>query len=328
MASDATETETKTETQAPSAPSNTAPLRPTNNSPGAFSAVSMRSTVHSPYLNALFYASHGSGKTTLGGSAVDVEEMRDVLVVTAEGGAVVFENNPRIKNWPLIDVIKIDRIEQFSKVYEWLKAHCMWRDNPEKEADLRKLQDVILPPEYFGEDSKRLRRYRTVIVDSLTEIEALNLSKILDLDKVDLDIGDEMSVAGWPEFRKNMHIILTTVRRFRDLPVNFLGICAQQWSQDERKAYHYSPKMTGKLASEVQGFFDLVGWLVPSTSVDQNTGVSPRRLFVQPQTAPKADAKCRLASYPKAFFDDPTMEDIMVGTGFVKRAKASGGADD
>lgn len=286
-------------------------------SPGAFSGKSMRGTTHARYINALIYARHGGGKTTLCGSSVDVPEMNDVLVVAAEGGEIVFENNPRIKNWENIDVIKVDRIEQFQKVRQWVEQHIRFRDIDTDAArtNLRKLQDMAFPD---VPDPERLRRFKTIIVDSLTEIEAQHLKKILGDDNIAFDEGGEMVVAGYPEFRRNLHGMQNICRTFRDLPIHFLATCAETYSQDERKAYHYSPRMTGQLKDVLQGFFDVVGWLVPSTQADAATGASPRRLFVQPQTAPRADAKCRLASYKGTFFDDPVMKNIMVDTGFIK----------
>lgn len=299
-----------------------APLRPTGTSPGAFIGASMGGRKHARFLNALFYARHGAGKSTLAGTAVDVEEMQDVLVITAEGGEIVFEGNPRINNWELIDTIKIDRIEQFEKVYQWLKNHVAFRDKgtPEAEANLRKLQDMAFPPENIP-DPERLRRYRTVIVDSYTEIEGMNLTKILGQENVGMDAGEEFGVAGYAEFRKNMHLMMKSVRQLRDLDINFLAICAEAWMQDERKAYHYSPKMTGQLRDVIQGFFDVVGWLVPMQTQADATGKAPRRLYVQPQTSPKADAKCRLATFTGQFFEDPTMETVMAQTRFIKRGK-------
>jgi hypothetical protein len=308
--------EAEPENKGPAFTGGSAPLRPKSDAPGAFIGTSLGGGAHSKFLNALFYGRHGSGKSTLCGSAVDVDEMQDVLVVTAEGGSVVFENNPRIVNWEKIDVIKIDRIEQMQKVYEWLRAHVQYRDREGEpaEAQLRKLQDAA----FSFPDHERLRRYRTVILDSLTEIEAQNLSKILDLDTLGIDAGDDMAVAGYPQFRKNMHIIMKLTRNFRDLDINFFAVCSETWVQDERKAFHYTPRLTGQLKEIIQGFFDVVGWLVPSSAVDAATGTAPRRLFVQPQTMPKADAKCRLATFQKPAFDDPVMRDIMSQTGFIQ----------
>jgi GTPase SAR1 family protein len=301
---------------APSAPSLTSSLKPTSSSPGAFTMAPMVRHSDHKRMKALFYGPHGAGKTTLCGSAVDVPEMRDVLVITAEGGTVVFEDNDRIVESEFLDVVKIDRIEQFQKVYDFLKTHIAWRDDPSKEKNLMELQQMV------GLPGDRVRRFRTCIVDSLSEIEAMNLAKILNLDAQGMDAGDDMEVAGFPQFRKNNHIMQRIVRQYRDLDIHVLFTCAQGYTQDERKAYHYSPKLTGQLTGIIQGFFDVVGWLVPASSIDEKTGAAPRRLFVQPQSAPKADAKCRLASYKSPFFDDPTMTNIMVATGFIKKPKA------
>jgi hypothetical protein len=301
---------------APSAPSDTTARTPVVASPGAFSIHAMEEDDEgSGYMNILIYGKHGAGKTTLAGSSADVEEMGSVLVISAEGGKIVFRNNPRIKNWKDLDVIKIDRIEQFQKAFEWVKEHVRWRDleGPTAEANLKKLQEAA------GLSGDRVRRFHTIIVDSLSDIESLNLAKILDLDSLGLDAGDNMEVAGWPQFRKNMHLMMTTIRKFRDLHIHFVAICSEKFDKDERNQYHYTPRLTGQLANLVQGPFDIVGWLVPSTQADPTTGATPRRLFVQPQTAPKADAKNRLSTYRQDFFDNPTMEDIMAETGYISR---------
>lgn len=284
----------------------------TASGPGAFQVRSLSNSTHSKYINALFYGKHGAGKTTLAASAVDVPQMGDVLVVMAEGGEIVFENNDRIDAYDGLDIVKVDRIEQFQKIYEFVKAHISYRDDPSKEDQLKALQEMV-----FGEFDGRIRRYRTVIIDSLSEIEAYCLAKILNLDTLGLDAGDDMEVAGFPQFRKNMHIMQRAIRQFRDLQIHVIMTCAESWSQDERKAYSYTPKLTGQLSSIAQGFFDVVGWLVVGQKSSENEA-APRRLFVQPQAAPKADAKCRLAAYKSDFFDNPTMQDIMVGTGFIK----------
>jgi hypothetical protein len=287
-------------------------------SPGAFTVRSMGHASRSKWIKMLVYGKHGAGKSTLLASAVDVPEMNDVLVVTAEGGDIVYEDNARIEAFEGLDIIKIDRIEQFQKVYEFVKNHVSLRDRDDEEG-MRKLQDMVVGAD---QEPERLRRWRTVIVDSLSEIEALNLAKILNLDALGLDAGDDMEVAGFPQFRKNMHIMMRLVRQFRDLNIHVLITCAQAYEKDERSQYHYSPKLTGKMREDIQGPFDIVGWLVVGQKPDENTP-GPRRMFVQPQSAPKADAKCRLASYKKDYFDDPKMVDIMVGTGFIKQTTPS-----
>jgi GTPase SAR1 family protein len=291
-------------------------------SPGAFTISALKDPTRKQYLKMLVYGPPGAGKTSLLGSAVDVSEMRDVLVVTAEGGVMVLEDNDRISNPNLIDTVKIDRIEQLQKIYEFLQHHCRMRDAGDLTG-LAKLQQMVFDgdlatPEDTG--LSRIRQFRTVIVDSLTEIEAQNLAKILNMDSQGLDAGADLEVAGFAEFRRNNHIIQRIVRSLRDLPLHILIVCAQGYNQDELKRYHYSPALTGKLATQIQGFMDIVGWLqVGMADANDPTGAGPRRLFVQPQSGPKADAKNRMSAYKKPWFDNPTMAQIMRDTGFISK---------
>lgn len=303
--------------QAYQAPSNTVARTPLGTSPGAFRISGISDPSRKRWLKMLVYGPHGAGKTTLLGSAVDVDILQDVLVVSAEGGNAVLEKNPRIGYSDLIDEVRIERIEQLQKIYEMLVAHCRYRDNGDDKS-LEGLQRMTFGiPE--GEELDRVRHYRTVIIDSLSEIEAQNLSKILGLDSLGLDAGDDMEVAGFPQFRKNNHIIQRIVRSLRDLPLHVFIVCAQGYSQDELKRYHYQPALTGKLSQQIQGFVDIVGWLVVGAPDPQDdSGAGPRRLFVQPQTGPKADAKNRFSSYGKSYFDNPTIRSIMEGIGFIK----------
>lgn len=308
-------------TGSPQQPSNTAARTPAG--PGAFQISGLSDPTRKQWLKMLVYGAPGAGKTSLLGSAVDVPEMNDLLMVTAEGGVMVLEDNDRIQNPGDIDVVKIDRIEQLQKIYEFLQHHCRVRDNNDT-AGLAALQKMVMPhidtDPNATEGPNRVRRYRTVIIDSLTEIEAQNLAKILNLDSQGLDAGADLEVAGFAEFRKNNHTIQRIVRSLRDLPLHILLVCTQSYHQDELKRMHYSPALTGKLSTQIQGFMDIVGWLVVGLP-DPNdpSGAGPRRLFVQPQSGPKADAKNRMSAYKKPWFDNPTMMKIMHDTGFIKK---------
>ena len=130
-------------------------------------------------------------------------------------------------------------------------------------------------------------------------------------------ISGDIDTAGWPEFRKNNEMVKMLCRAFRDLPMHVIFICAEQWSQDEHKRYHYTPALTGKLSSQVQGFMDIVGWIVPGP-VPEGKEEAPRRVYIQPVGGtggmPKFDAKNRRPVYTKAYFDDPSMDSIMTLT--------------
>lgn len=267
------------------------------------------------WLKILIYGRHGSGKTELAGSSADVETMRDVLLVDAEKGNLTLFDSPRISSSHLIDRIPVTTFKQVAQIQEFLKAHCKHRDESNEEA-LKKLQAAVtgIPVEQID----RVRRYRTVILDSLTEIETYCTYTLLNLDSQKVE-ADPIDVAGWPEYRKNFEMVKLLVRAYRDLPMNVIFLCPEQWSQDEQKKYHYTPQLTGKLSDQVQGFVDIVGWLTTGSATDEKA--APRRMFVQPIAGPgipKFDAKNRRPVYREAWFDEPSMSSIMKGVGLLK----------
>lgn len=295
-------------------------------SPGAFRIGALSDPQRNRYLKMLVYGPPGAGKTTLFGSAADVPDMCDVLFVSIEGGELALEDNDRIKNVSGIDVIRMDKIEQLQKLLDFLKVHCAARDAG-NEAGLRKLQAQV----YGIEESEidRTRKYRTVVIDSLTEIEGKNLAKLMGLDSnKEFEVG-AIEVAGWGEFRQNNHTIQRIVRAFRDLPIHLMLVCTQSYTQDEMKRFHYGPGLTGKLSSQIQGFVDVVSYLVISGAAAEAAGVQNpadaqyRRLYIQPQAGVKFDAKNRRSAYKKAYFDNPTMADIMAGLQLAKQADAT-----
>lgn len=302
--------------KAPSTPGTGLVRTPLGSAKGAFRIDSLGDPMRKPWMNALFYGPPGGGKTTLCGSAVDIEDMQDVLLMSSDKGELVLFNNDRVEDVDLIDRIEVNTIQQVQKIYEFLQHHCRFRESGDDEA-LEKLQRVT-----FGipddQEVDRIRHYRTCIIDSISEVEAMNLGNILNYDESGVDAGADVEVADWPAFRKNNQIMQRLIRQFRDLPMHVLFVCAQGYVQDEIKRMHFGPSMSGKLSNQVQGFMDVVGRLVTVVSPDANAEANPRRLYVQPQTGPAADAKCRFAAYKKPFFENPTMTDIMKACGFLK----------
>ena len=269
------------------------------------------------YLKALVYGGPGVGKSTLFGSSSNLEGMRDVLLITAEGGDIVFEDNSHVEQPENIDMLRLTKIEQLTKVFEFLQFHVGARDRND-EAMLRKLQAMV-----FGvpeDEIDRVRRYRTVIIDSLTDLEAMNMNAVLKMGGADggmgFALGDDFDPPGYAEFRKNNNTIQAVVRSFRNLDLNLLIICGEKYSQDELKRFHYTPWLTGQLAKQIQSFVDLVGYMVISSADPSKPDL--RRLYIQPQAGVKFDAKCRRASIKRPFYDDPEMVDIMKDFGFIK----------
>jgi len=258
----------------------------------------------------IVYGGYGSGKSTLAASSVDVPEMGDVLLVDAESGDMALEDSDRIKNADKIDRIRAQDFKTVAHVHEFLKMHCKFRD--EKNIDgLRNLEARVKGVE--PKDVETPRQYKTVIIDSLTEVEQFNLYKLLGIDQ-NMKLTDtsgesvELDVARFDEFRKNNQMMQLLVRAYRDLPMNVILVCSQQYVQDELKRMHYTPALTGKLSNQVQGFVDIVGHLQVG-KIAEGQSEAKRRLYIQP--VGNFDAKFRKASYKSTYFDDPTMKSIM-----------------
>lgn len=269
------------------------------------------------WLKMLIYAKHGIGKTELASTAVDVPQMRDVLVIDAEKGDTTVEDSPRIKNPHLIHNIPVSTFKTVAFIQEFLSAYCKARDE-NNVARMKQLfcQVTGLNPADVADEN--VPRYKTVILDSLTEIEVYCTYGILNIDYNKVMKDGDIDTAGWPEFRKNNEMVKLLVRAFRDLPMNVIFVCAESWTQDEQKKFHYTPALTGKLSAQVQGFVDIVGWLTVGM-IQEGQIEAPRRLYVQPVSGgPKFDAKNRRPAWRQAYFDNPSMMDIMKGTGLLR----------
>ena len=265
------------------------------------------------WLKILIYGRHGAGKSELAASAVDVPQMRDVLLIDAEAGDATLEDNTRIDNVDKIHHVRVTTFKQVAQIQEFLSAYCRHRETGNIDK-MKKLYCTVTgfdPDDVADED---VPQYKTIIIDTLTEVEVYCQYGLLSIDSSSNGAADDIEVAGWPEYRKNLEMIKLLTRSFRDLPLNVILVCSEQYSQDEMKKYHYSPQLTGKLATQIQGFVDIVGWLTVGAATNENPE-APRRLYVQPiGGGPRFDAKNRKSVYKEAFFDNPSMMTIMKGT--------------
>lgn len=257
------------------------------------------------YLKLLIYGQYGSGKTTLAASAVDVPELKDVLFVDAESGDMAIEDSPRIKGFADISRIRITNFMQVGHVQEFLKAHCRYRDNKDMES-LKRLESMFTGVPVDEIETPKI--YRTVIIDSLTEVDQYSMYSLLNITADTKIVDNDLDVAQFAEYRKNNQMMQLLSRAYRDLPMNVIMVCSSFYTQDELKKFHYGPKLTGQLSGQIQGFVDIVGFLMVA-KMTEGAPDARRRLYVQP--IGNFDAKNRKAAFKGAFFDDPTMGSIM-----------------
>lgn len=256
------------------------------------------------YSNTLIYGEYGSGKTTLAASADDVPDMRDVLFISVEAGDKSIENRPNI------DVVDIHTYAQFARVFEFLVKHCEARDSNNIDV-LRKLEQQFKA--YQDENGvwqlpeiEKPKQYKTVIIDTLTEVQKYCMYQLLGINVGTFALDMEPDNPQFAEWGRSAEMIRLLIRSFRDLPMHTIMVAARLEEQDERKRFHYKPALPGKLANEVQGFFDTVGLLVSAPAAEG--GKTMRRLYLEPgQTF---QAKNRFVNFSGQYIDNPTMAQL------------------
>ena len=248
------------------------------------------------YLKALIYGKHGVGKTTVAGSSVKVPGMRDVIMIDAEAGDL------SLIDMEDIDIVRVSTYRQVARVIDFLRIHCKYRDEDNVEG-LKELEARLR-----GVDVKEIetpRKYRTLIIDSLSEVESFCMYQLLGItDNTRLDA--EVASPEFSEYKRNYNMIQRLIRSARNLPMHVIFTCPDQFIQDDLKRFVYMPNLTGRLSKEVHGFMDLVGFLV----LDKNEeGKQVRRLFVQP--VGKFEAKNRFPRFKGTYIDNPDMSKIV-----------------
>lgn len=179
-----------------------------------------------PHFRVLLYGPTGAGKSYLAASSVLVEAMCPVILFDVEAGVdrIRFSDNRSIWNF-----VKEGKLTVVSTV---------------SGADLGLLQRALTTP----------GRYKTIIVDSLTELHALILRLILQQRSgAGVTLQDYGTVSGK---------VLEALRLAQLCPANFIATCGHMYSKDEiYGTLHIEPDITGKLAQRSPRFFDIVGYL-------------------------------------------------------------------
>lgn len=216
-------------------------------------------------INMLVYGSPGAGKTVFSGSADAVPEMRPVLLIDVEGGTFSLRNT-----YPDVDVVRVKTWKDMGEIYGALY---------EDELD-----------------------YKTVVLDSLTEIQKFSMYNIMrDLTRKESERDPD--VPGLREWGKNIEQTRRLIRAFRDLSsINVIFTALVVFDKDSRTgAIQARPSLSGKLSQEASGFVDFVVYMYTKL-----VGEDLRRLMLTAGTD-RQIAKDRSGQLPE-LLEDPSMK--------------------
>lgn len=223
-----------------------------------------------PYMNILIYGDSGIGKTTLAGSADEVSDLHPCLILDFEGGT-----ESLVRRFPNVDQVRVTSWKEMQAVYDEL---------------------------HRGQHG-----YKTVILDSLTEIQKFNMYQIMtDLvaDKTDRDLD----VPSMREWGKNLEQMRRFVRAFRDLPMNAIFTALKKDDKNDRTGMVTTkPSLSGKLADEVAAFLDVVVYYYMKQVVVDGEK-QDKRLLLTTKTE-TIIAKDRTGQLP-AVIEDPSMQKL------------------
>lgn len=238
----------------------------------------------SQYLNILCYADSGTGKTVFAGSADAVPSLRPVLFIDIEGGTESLRHT-----YPDVEVIRVSTWKQMQEVYNEL---------------------------HQGKHG-----YKTVVLDSLTEIQKFSMYGIME-DLVRGKPEADPDVPGMREWGKNIEQIRRFVRAFRDLPMNSIFTALVRSEKDTKTGVtSLMPMLSGKLAHEVAAFLDIVVYYYVK-QIGSGEGAELKRLMLCHKTEQHV-AKDRSGRLPLVI-EGPTMKavyDLMTSTPTNEEAK-------
>jgi hypothetical protein len=207
----------------------------------------------------------------LAGSADAVPELRLVLVIDIEGGT-----ESLVRSYPDVDTVRVTNWDEMQRVYD----------------------DLL--------DGNHI--YKTVILDSLSEIQKFSMYFIMEeLKKKYPD--REVDVPSMREWGINLEQMRRYTRAFRDLPMNVIMTALSKDEKNERTgAIMHKVKLTGQFADEVPAFLDIVTYLYTKTLIVDGVPEETRLLLTA--KTEEVVAKDRTGSLPGPVMQSPTMQDI------------------
>lgn len=237
------------------------------------------------YLKMLVYAQGGIGKTVLSATASQLDG--DTLFISAERGT----KSIRLKKWTdridlnKIHVVGMDNFIDFNDYYEFLYDHVEMVKQYDRyrksgdNANASKMIEAIWKQQSDEprEKGQMPRIYRTVVIDSLTEVQRRSLDRIVDTRTGQANPGSitrgvkfENNRTTLQDYGDNTQQMRKLVRAFRDLDMNVIFTALEAEVQDEMTGkVTVRPALTDKLWQDVNGYVDIVARMFTATKDKQ-----------------------------------------------------------
>lgn len=239
------------------------------------------------HMQLMLYGQPGIGKTWLAGTTIDVPEMRPVLLLANDEGYKTVQGKKQFKG---INIIRIHTFTAYNKIYEML--------------------------------SSNRRKWKTVVIDNLGSVH--NMAMLLEMEKVvKKDPTREENVPSMREYgivRAQVHKL---VKFFMELNYNLIITAHAELDRDDVEGLiRIRPAVAGKLAYEIPGEMNVVGYLTTQTERTRKGGetkkVIKRVAYFQPHQ--KIDAKDESDNLG-ILMENPTMLKIAKAVGLTKHSK-------
>lgn len=217
----------------------------------------------------LVYGNSGSGKTTFLATANEDERTSPVLWLDLEGGASSFKSRRRVlesvkdigdPQEGFIDVLRLKTWQDISDVYEYL---------------------------YAARHVNKIVKYKTVVLDSLTEINDFALKMVMNnsnAQRLDIDVPEQRDYLKTNGLMKKL---LRGLRDIEDLHV-FMTALPKEVQDSTEGIVQIQPDLIGKLSQQAMAMYDFGLFL------RVNTTKKCRELLFEPKgkiVAKKRDEK-------------------------------------
>lgn len=202
----------------------------------------------------LLYGQPGAGKTVFAASAPRP------LILDTERGSKSLLNHPKLAG---VDVLQ---------VYTFKDLHDIFWELKDTESEFSK-------------------KYDSVIIDSISELQKVQLDELLDA-AVEKNKNRSPYLPEWQEFNMNTNAMRRIVIAFRDLEKH-LVITAHSIAEKDgmEGSMVYRTATTPKLATTLEGVMDIVGYMTLDKAKD---GTYTRNIQVHPDRRVRAKTRVGL----------------------------------